>query len=101
MASEPDRVRIVNLPRSLDWSTDPGLGLYRWLPANIRALARQLPVPGRGSCRQRLFCLPPDHVLGVPVRPVRILLADPLLVLAMRGRRTSERGREFGRRGEC
>ena len=31
----------------------------------------------------------------------RIVLAGPLLVLAVRGRRTSERGRELGRRGEC
>src|SRR5258708_7977984 len=29
------------------------------------------------------------------------MLAGPLLMLAVRGRRTSERGRELSRRGEC
>jgi hypothetical protein len=43
----------------------------------------------------------PHDVLGVPVRPACIVLAGPLLVLAVRGRRTSERGRELSRRGEC
>ena len=32
-----------------------------------------------------------QYVLGVPVLPVRILLADPLLVLAMRNRRPVDR----------
>ena len=40
------------------------------------------------------------HVLGVPARPVRVVLAGALLVLAVRGRRASQRGREIGRRGE-
>ena len=48
------------------------------------------------SGRQLLAGLLPDDVLGVPVRPALIVLAGPLLVFAMRGRRASERGREFG-----
>src|SRR5229473_2639450 len=100
MTSEPGRVRIVHLPCSLNWLTEPGLGLFCLLPANIRAVARQLPVRNRCSGRQLLAALLPDDVGGVPVWPVRIVLADPLLVLAVRRRRTPERGREFSRRGE-
>ncbi len=47
---------------------------------------------GRCSSRQRLAALLADDVVGVPVRPVRIAMAEPLLVLAVRGLRTSERG---------
>jgi len=43
----------------------------------------------------------PNDVLGVPVRPVRIRLPGPLLVLGVRCLRTSERGRKLSRRGEC
>src|SRR5512138_1376690 len=39
--------------------------------------------PGRGSCRQLLAGPLRDHVIGIPVRPVRIVLAaGPLLMLA-------------------
>src|SRR5580693_7944610 len=52
------------------------------------------------SCRQFRAGLLPDDIVGVPIRPVRIGLAGPLLVLAVRGCRSSERGRKLGRRGE-
>src|SRR5580704_3438041 len=42
-----------------------------------------------------------DDVVSVPVRPVRIGFAGPLLMLAVRSRRASECGRKLGRRGEC
>src|SRR6266576_6345357 len=101
MTSEADRVRIVNLLRSLHWLAEPGLGLFCPLPADNRAVTCQSPFRSRCLRRQRLAGLLPDDVVGVPVRPVRIVLAGPLLVLAVRGRRTSERGRELARRGEC
>src|SRR5216683_4470774 len=102
MTSEPDRVRIATLPRSSDWLTEPALGLFCLLTANLRAVACQLPVRRRRSRGQLLAGLLPDDVVGVPVRPVRIVLAaGPFLVLAVRGRRTSERGRKLSRRGEC
>ena len=44
--------------------------------------------------RQLLAGLLRHHVLGVPVRPVIMWSAGPLLVLAVRGRRAPERGRE-------
>ena len=51
----------------------------------------------RSRLRRRLFAgLLSDHVFGVPVRPVRIMLADALFVLAVSDRRASERGRELG-----
>src|SRR5229473_4031541 len=100
MTSEPGRVRIVYPPCSLNWLTEPGLGLFCLLPANIRAVARQLPVRNRCSGRQLLAGLLLDDVRGVPVRPVRIVLADPLLVLAVRRRGTPERGCELSRRSE-
>src|SRR5882724_11916521 len=101
MTSEPDRVGIVNFHRSLNWLTEPRLGLFCLLPASIRAVACQLPVRSRCSCRQLLAGLLADDVVGVPVRPVHIVLAaGPFLVLAVRGCRTSERGRELSRRGE-
>src|SRR6266699_6459617 len=82
-----------------------------WIELLLSWSARQRPTTGgsasmsrRGHCsrRQLLAGLLPDDVLGVPIRPVRIVLAaGSLLVLAMRRRRTSERGGEVGRRGEC
>src|SRR5258708_23186819 len=55
----------------------------------------------RGSNRQWLAGLFPDNVFGVPVGPVRIVLAAvPLLMLAMRGRRTPERAGKVRRRSE-
>ena len=53
-----------------------------------------------GLLRQRLAGLLVDDVLGVPVWPVHIVLAGPLLVLAMRSRSASKRGREIGDRSE-
>jgi hypothetical protein len=49
ITSEANRVRIVNLLRSLDWLAELGLGLFCLLPANIRAVACQLPVRSRCS----------------------------------------------------
>jgi hypothetical protein len=40
-------------------------------------------------------------VFGVPVRPIRIVLAGPLFVLAMRGLCAPERRGKLQRRGEC
>src|ERR1700686_3409870 len=94
MTSEADRARIVNLLRSLDWLADRGLGLFCPLPADNRAVTCQSPVRSRRLRRQRLAGLLPDDVLGVPVRPVHIVLAGPLLVLSVRGRCAPERGRD-------
>src|SRR6185295_10056142 len=41
-----------------------------------------------------------DDVLGVPVRPVCVVSAGPLLVLAMRGGGAPECGGKIGRRGK-
>src|SRR6201746_722090 len=51
-------------------------------------------------CRQRLAGLLPDDVVGVPDRPVHVMLAGALLVFAVCCRRAPQRGFEFGRRGE-
>src|SRR5919112_5345522 len=50
--------------------------------------------------RQRLAGLLVDNVLGVPLGPVHIGLAGPLLVLAVRSRCATERGRESSSRSE-
>ena len=51
--------------------------------------------------RQRLAAMLGDHVLGVPVRPIGVVLAaGPLLVLAMCCRGASQRSCELSRRGE-
>src|SRR5258705_13167412 len=99
MTSEADRVGIVDLP-SLIASVGRGPACYL-LPADIRAVTCRLPIRSRCLRRQRLAGLLPDDVVGVPVRPVRIVAAGSLLVLAMRGGCASERGRKLGRRGEC
>src|SRR5262249_28249990 len=52
------------------------------------------------SHRQRRAGLLGNHVLGVPVGPVRVVLAGQLLVLAMRHRRALQRGGKLARRGE-
>src|SRR3954470_24158865 len=53
------------------------------------------------SCGLLLAVLFVDDVVGVPVRPVLIVLAAvALLVFAMGGGRPAERGGEIGRRGE-
>ena len=49
------------------------------------------PVLEVNSLGQLLACLLAHHVLGVPIRPVGVRRTDPLLVLAVGGRRTSER----------
>src|SRR6478609_79752 len=55
----------------------------------------------RTSQRQRFTGLFLGDVLGVPVRPVRIVLATvPLLVFAVGGGCAAERGGEVGRGGE-
>src|SRR5271168_2424073 len=51
----------------------------------------------RGRVLTRLL---PDDVVGVPVRPVLVVAANPLLVLAVRRGGAPERSGEFGRRGE-
>src|ERR1700704_1868987 len=55
---------------------------------------------GSRSLRQLFAGLLARHVLGIPVRPIRIRRADAVLVLAMRGRRTAKRAREIVRRRE-
>jgi hypothetical protein len=42
-----------------------------------------------------------DDVIGVPVRPVRIVGAGPLLMLAMRDGGAPERSGKIGRGSEC
>src|SRR5215217_1788014 len=57
---------------------------------------------GAGLLRQWPAGLLVDDVLGVPVGPVHIVLASPLLVLAVRRRSPMERSREIsGRREGC
>lgn len=56
-------------------------------------------VNSQGRVLTRLLA---DEVLGVPHRPILIALAaGPLLVLAVRGRRSPQCSREVRRRGEC
>src|SRR6266436_9965050 len=50
------------------------------------------------SLRQLFAGLLAHHVLGVPVRPVRVGLPRPRLVLPVRGRRTPKRARQIVRR---
>ena len=49
---------------------------------------------------QRITSLLANDVLGVPIRPVRIMHASSLFMFAMRGRGTPQRSREFCCRGE-
>src|SRR5688572_27555551 len=53
-----------------------------------------------GLVRQRLAGLLIDDVLGVPLGPVHIVLAGPLLMLAVRSRCATERGRQISGRNE-
>src|SRR6185312_2681307 len=50
------------------------------------------------SLRQLFACRLAHHVLRVPVRPVRVLFADPFLVLAVGGGGTPQRLRQLRRR---
>jgi hypothetical protein len=50
--------------------------------------------------RQFLPGLLADDVVGVPVRPAFVVMADPLFLLAMRCRGTPERAGELARRGK-
>jgi hypothetical protein len=52
------------------------------------------------SLRQLFAGLLAHHVLGIPVRPVRVGLPRPRLVLPVRGRRTPKRARQIVRRRE-
>ena len=56
----------------------------------------------RSSARQLPASLLAHHIIGVPVGPVVVVLADAFLMLAMGSRpRASARGREIGRGCEC
>src|SRR5258706_2627099 len=54
-----------------------------------------------GSCRQFRAGLFRHHVRGVPVGPVRVCSADPILMLAVRDRRAPHRARQIRHRGEA
>src|SRR4029434_5376329 len=63
-------------------------------------MASKCRVIGR-SLRQLFAGLLLHHVLGIPLRPVRIALPGALLVLAMCGLRTPQRTRQIRRGCEC
>src|SRR5205823_12074587 len=52
------------------------------------------------SLRQLRAGLLRDHILGVPIRPVRVSLAGPFFVLAVRCLRPPKRARQIARRTE-
>src|SRR5260370_4200404 len=72
------------------------------LPLSFRYASVNSRRASRCSNWQRLAGLLAGDVAGGPVRPARIVLAAvPLLVLALRGRGTPERGGKVKRRGEA
>ncbi len=75
--------------------------LSRLLGTRHEQLAGKTSDRNHRSRRELLSRLLSNDIVSVPIRPIRILSTDPLLVLAMRRRGAPERACEFIRRGEC
>ena len=101
-AHRPGMIARTNLAFSLGKSMFMLTALHSSALA-ARGINRRLACPlnspssGRYLCRQRLAGLFLDDVRGVPVRPVHVILAGPLLVFAVRSRGAPECGRKLSR----